>query len=87
MPDPNIAEPMYLIVDTERRAYWGANCIGYTCEIKSAGRYPRREALTICANARHGWRAGDRLRDIPVLEIDALELERLTPASIERYRP
>ena len=81
---PEVEPLFYLIADLERGAWWLPNRAGYTLDLQDAGRYERREALAICANARGGWRPGDRIRDIPVLEIDAIEIERIAPTPINR---
>jgi len=63
----------YYIWSNEHRAWWRGNKCGYTINLHEAGTYTRVEAITICANARQGWREGEPPPEIPVLAVDAWE--------------
>lgn len=75
---------MYLIWSNEHRAWWGPNNRGYTKALSRAGRYSREEAISTCARARDGWSAEEIPSEVPVLEADALECERLDPSNQRR---
>ena len=66
----------YLIWSNEHMAWWRANSQGYTRHLSSAGRYPRAEAISICAGSRDGFAAHDVPPEIPVLEADVVECDR-----------
>lgn len=62
---------MYLIWSNEHRAWWRPASLGYTTNIRGAGRYTREQAMGICARAIPGMR--DEIPpEIPVLETDAM---------------
>lgn len=73
-------DPTYLIWSHEHGGWWGPERCGYYQTVRNAGRYSRDEAMKVCHGAgwRGGWKAGAKApNEIPVLERDALELERM----------
>lgn len=74
----------YLIWSNEHRAWWRPGSCGYTINLAEAGFYPREQAMSICANARNGWKEGKPPPEIPVLATDAWEA--LTTATAKRAR-
>jgi hypothetical protein len=71
----------YLIWSNEHNGWWCPNHCGYTSNIERAGRYDRKEAITICNSANYGWNT-DRLtalpEELPIEESIALELKYKT---------
>jgi len=65
----------YLIWSNEHMAWWRPASAGYTIHAEAAGRYDHATALSICANARDGWRPGSPPPEIPVAEADVLVCE------------
>ena len=65
-------ERTYLVWSHEHGAWWRPESRGYTTDFNSAGRYPREEALKICALSRDGWGNADVPSELPVAEDDAL---------------
>jgi hypothetical protein len=68
---------VYLIWSHEHSAWWRPKRCGYTTHLKSAGRYPKDEALRICVSAHDGWSEGKPPPEIPVREQDALTVSEL----------
>jgi hypothetical protein len=67
--------PPYVIWSNEHQAWWRKNSAGYTIHLREAGWYSHGEALTICANARDGWRPGTPPPELPVSLGDAMACE------------
>lgn len=65
-------EGYYLIWSNEHRAWWRPDRCGYTTHTEAAGRYSRKDAIAICADARGGWRPGEVPPEVPVREDDML---------------
>ena len=70
----------YLIWSNEHAAWWRPESAGYTIHVAAAGRYPRSEAISICASARNGWRDVGVPSEIPV------RLEDAIACSVERVK-
>lgn len=65
---------LYLVWSSEHASWWAPGRFGYTKDVAKAGRYTRERAIEICRNALLGWRQGMPFPEIPVSEVDALEL-------------
>ncbi len=65
-------ERQYLVWSHEHGAWWRPESRGYTTEFDAAGRYPRCEAIKICALSRDGWGNAGVPSELPVAEDDAL---------------
>lgn len=74
----------YLVFSLEHRAWWRAKRAGYCRDVMHAGRYSRKDAMTICADAVPGTavRLG-LLPELPVRLSDLAMIRELTP---ERWR-
>lgn len=68
-------EQEYLVWSNEHGAWWRPKSAGYTRNRDEAGRYTRREAISICANARNGFGADAMPSEIPVPLDDLDEAE------------
>jgi hypothetical protein len=64
----------YLIWSNEHRMWWRDSWTGYTTEVTEAGRYSHEEALDICYTAIRGWKPGENIPELPVLEQDVLSI-------------
>lgn len=64
----------YLVWSNEHRAWWRPGHQGYTPNYKDAGRYSRKEALTICQMANVAISPGHAPNEVPVREADALHV-------------
>lgn len=56
---------MYLIWSNEHRAWWKANSLGYTTDIREAGVYGEGTADAVCEGATMDWTSSPN--EIPVL--------------------
>lgn len=81
--------PKYLVWSNEHRAWWGPEHRGYTRIIANAGRYSRKEAMTIAGTRDGGWRLNKGNPDeIAIPEQDAIDqYADITRAHTQQARP
>ncbi len=63
----------YLIWSNQHGRWWGPNSLGYTTIISEAGRYARRSAEVICANANIAIAEGAEPDEVMVLAPEAID--------------
>jgi hypothetical protein len=80
--DRDLIDP-YLIWSHEHARWWAPARSGYVTRISLAGRYPRTEAVRLCADAAPG--TSSRLGALPDLPVRLADVDAVVEAYTSRY--